>query len=70
MSKTGAFGIPGWAWGVGIVAAVWWIASEKLRNPRCKDCDVALQVIAAGSKYLCPQCGAVATGAEVLFGLA
>jgi len=52
------------------VAAVAWIAREKLRNPRCKKCDVALHVIATGSKYLCPQCGAVATGAQILFRLA
>ena len=63
-------GMPDWGWAALIVLAVAWIAREKLRNPRCKECDVALQVIAAGSKYLCPQCGAVATGAEVLFGLA
>ena len=70
MAKSGAFGIPGWAWGVAIVAGVAWIAREKLRNPRCKKCDVALHVIATGSKYLCPQCGAVATGAQILFRLA
>ena len=70
MAKSGFGGVPGWAWAAAIVAAVAWIAREKLRNPRCKKCDVALQVIAAGSKYLCPQCGVVATGAEVLFGVA
>lgn len=63
-------GMPDWGWAALIVLAVAWIAREKLRNPRCKDCDVALQVIAAGSKYLCPQCGAVATGTDVLFGVA
>ena len=63
-------GMPDWGWAALIVLAVAWIAREKLRNPRCKECDVALEVIAAGSKYLCPQCRAVATGAEVLFGLA
>jgi hypothetical protein len=70
MAKKPALGIPGWAWAIGIVAGVAWIAREKLRNPRCKECDVALRVLEAGSKYLCPQCGAVMTGAEVLFGLA
>ncbi len=70
MAKSGFGGVPGWVWGAAIVAGVAWIAREKLRNPRCKECDVALRVIEAGSKYLCPQCGAVATGAEVLFGVA
>ena len=70
MAKSGFGGVAGWAWAAAIVAGIAWIAREKLRNPRCRECDVALQVIAAGSKYLCPQCGAVATGAEVLFGLA
>ncbi len=70
MAKSGALGVPGWVWGAAIVAAVAWISYEQLKDPRCKKCGVALQVIAAGSKYLCPQCGAVATAAEIVFGLA
>jgi tRNA(Ile2) C34 agmatinyltransferase TiaS len=71
MAKAVEFKMPDWGWpALFVVAVVALVAWEKHRNPRCKHCGVALQVIEAGSKYLCPQCGTVATLAELVFGLA
>jgi len=69
MAKRPAGGLP-WGWIVGLGVVVGLIAREKLRSPRCKECDVALRALEAGSGYLCPNCGKIVTAWEVVFGIA